>query len=141
MPPTETEPATQAPEQEVPKASVSGAIIKPVGGDGGHLDCPMGVETQEEEMSETSRFKLKADFFQTDTKGVEDLYDTAGADTTTFKPTFIASGVADPEEGEQGTLDAGRFGDTASIVTRVRQSKDNDSLPSPAEHCSKNILM
>ena len=83
LPPTETELTVPAPEQEVPKASVSDAIVKPIGGDGGHSDGLMEVETQEEEMSEVGRFKLRADYFQTDTSEIEDLYDSAGADTTT----------------------------------------------------------
>ena len=127
----------QAPERVASKVSVSDAIVKPVRGDGGHADGVMEAETQEEEMSGTGRSKLKADFFQTDTSEMEDLYDSAGG-TTTLKPTFIPSGVADTEEEEeeeeeegQGTLNTDRLGDTASIVTRVRQSTDNTSLTVP----------
>ena len=43
----------------------------------------------------------------------------------------MASGVADLEEERQETLVTDRLGDTASIVTRVRQTKDNTSLTVP----------
>ena len=98
--PIETGLPEREPEQETSKASFSDAVVKPVEGDEGLPGDPTEFEMQEEGIGEASRFKLKADFFQTDTSEIEDLYDSAGADATTFRPTIIASGAADPEEGK-----------------------------------------
>ena len=91
-------------------------------------------------MSETSRFKLKADFFQTDTSEVEDLYDSAGADFTTNKPTLIAPTVVDPDVS--GLEDPGgvKFDENASVVTRARLPKDTPTLTAPGRALLKKYI-
>ena len=89
------------------------------------------VDKPEEEMSVTSRFKLKADFFQTDTSEVEDLYDSAGADTTANKPTLIAPTFFDPEATHPEELEGGQYYDISSVIAKARLPKDTSTLTVP----------
>ena len=139
-PTIEAESTEPTPEQTIPKASVLDAIDKLIEGNEGQPDGLVETETHEEEMSEEGQFKLKADYFQTDTSSVEELYDSAGADTTTRKLTFIASGVADPEEEGQEDLNTGRLAETSSVFTRVRQSKEKTGLTVPGRALLKKYF-
>ena len=98
LPPPESEREIRQLEKEVPKASVSDAITKVLTSTETAEDGDIDIDKHDDEMCETSRFKLKADFFQTDTTEVEDLYESAGADTATNRPTLIAPGVVYPDE-------------------------------------------
>ena len=113
---------------EVPKASVSDAIIKAFTGIESIPDDEMDIDKPDDEMSATSRFKLKADFFQNDTSEVEDLYDSAGANTTTNKPTLIAPTNVDTDAPSHEDPGGGPFDDIASVVTRARPPKDTSTL-------------
>ena len=132
LPPPNVEKETLPPAPEIPKTSVSDAIIKAFTTIESLPDDGMDVDKPEEEMSETSRFKLKADFFQTDTSEVEDLYDSAGADTTANKPTLIASTFVDPDASGPEDLGGGQIDDISSIVARARHPKDTLTVPERA---------
>ena len=87
-----------------------------------------------------SRFKLKADFFQTHTSEVEDLYDSAGADTTANKPTLIASTLVDPDASGPEDLGGGQIDDISSIVARARLPKDTSTLTVPGRALLKKYF-
>ena len=122
------------------KASVSDAIIKAFTRIESIPDFEMDIDKPDDEMSETSRLKLKADFFQTDTSEVEGLYNSAGAETTTNKPTLIAPIVVDPGAPSHEDPSGGQFDDIASVVTRVRLSKDTPTLTLPGRALLKKYF-
>ena len=140
LPHLDAEKESLPPAPEIPKTSVSDAIIKAftiiesLPEDGTDVDRP------EEEMSETGRFKLKADFFQTDTSEVKDLYDNAGADTTANNPTLVASTLVDPDGSGPEDLGGGQIDDISSLVARARLSKDTSSLTVPGRALLKNYF-
>ena len=70
LPTPEAEKEIQPLEQEVPKASVSDAIIKAFTKIESVPDDELDIDRPDDDMSETSRLKSKADFFQTDTSEV-----------------------------------------------------------------------
>ena len=72
LPPTEVAEEVCRPEQEVSKTSESDALTKAPISSGVNDNIPL---VQDDEISTTSRFRAKADFFQTDTSEVEDLYE------------------------------------------------------------------
>ena len=130
----------QAVAAEVPKSSVSDAIIQAFTSVESLPEDEIDVDKPEEEMSETSRFKLKADFFQTDTSEVEDLYDSAGADTTTNKPTLIAPTLVDPETARPEGLEEGQNDDISSVVARARLPKGTSTLTVPGRALLKKYF-
>ena len=119
---------------------MSDAITKALTGIETNQGGSMEIERRDDEVSETSHFKLKADFFQTDTSEDEDLYDNAGADTTNNRPALIAPGVADPDRLEQGVPSGDQSGDVASVVTRVRLPKDTQTLSVPGRALLKKYF-
>ena len=124
----------------VPKASVSDVVIEAFTRMESIPDDEMDIDKPDDEMSETSRFKLKADFFQTDTSEVEDLYDSVGADTTTNKPTLIAPTVVDPNAPSHEDPGGVQLDDIASVVTRARLPKDTSALTVPGRALLKKYF-
>ena len=115
-------------EQEVSKTSEYEAITKVSINHKANNNAPMESDVQDELVSETSHFRTKADFFQTDTSELEDLYDSAGAVLGVKQPTFIAPGVCEPTSSEHGAAAGDQVDDVASVATRVRIPKDTQKL-------------
>ena len=140
LPPLDVEKETLPPAPENPKTSESDAIIKAFTTIESLPEDGMDVDKPEEKMSETGRFKLKADFFQTDKSEVEDLYDSAGADTTANKPTLIASTLVDPDDSGPNDLGGGQIDDISSRVARARLPKDTSTLTVPGRALLKKYF-